>query len=351
MRNLILTGGGTAGHCSPCLALLPMLEKHFDNIYYIGSKNGIEKDIVAKTRIKYFSIPTVKLRRSLSPKNLTIPFTLTGGIISAQKLLKQLDATVVFSKGGYVALPVAIAAGLMRLPLVLHESDLTMGLANKISARFAREILTTFPQTAQETPKALWTGSPINPSLFGATRQEGRDRYGFASQKPVLLVMGGSSGSMAINREIRALLQKLTQKYNVLHLCGRGNIKREININGYVQLEFETEMKYAYAVADIAISRAGSNAIFELIAMKIPALLIPLPKAESRGDQIENADYFTRQGMFKTLLQEELTPQKLIDNIDYIYKNRLNLTLSQQKYNKNANHIIAERILRASLSK
>ncbi len=350
MRNLILTGGGTAGHCTPCLALLPMLEKQFDNVYYIGSENGIEREIVAKTHVKYYSIPTVKLKRSVSVSNLAIPFILTQGVSKAKKMLKELDASVVFSKGGYVALPVAIAAGRLKIPLVLHESDMSLGLANKISARYATEVLTSFKETASKVKNGVWTGAPVSPELFGVTRGEGRRHYGITGTKPVLLVVGGSSGSTAINREIRGILGELTKKYNVLHLCGKKNFSPELKgKEGYFQVPFESEMKYAYAAADVAVSRAGSNSIFELMAMKIPALLIPLPKAESRGDQIENAEYFRAEGVFRMILQEEITPEKLLFEIDETYRNRLNLTLSAKNYGTFANAKIAERIVRASL--
>lgn len=351
MRNLILTGGGTAGHCTPCLALIASLEKHFDNIYYIGSENGIEKELVKKAGIAYYSVPTVKLRRSLSLQNLKIPFTLSHGVIKAKGLLKSLGASVVFSKGGYVSLPVCIAAGQMKIPLVLHESDLTLGLANKISAHYAREVLTSFKETADSLKNGLYTGAPINRKLFCTTTAKSRAHYGITGNLPVILVMGGSSGSRAINREIRAILPILTKKYTILHLCGKEGVDKALTgVKGYIQVPFEVDMKHAYAAADIAVSRAGSNCLFELLAMKIPALLIPLPTEESRGDQIQNAKYFTEKGMFKTLLQGDITPERLVKEIDSVYKNRLNITLSQQQYEQNANEKIASRIIRAAMS-
>ncbi|MBP5307665.1 MAG: UDP-N-acetylglucosamine--N-acetylmuramyl-(pentapeptide) pyrophosphoryl-undecaprenol N-acetylglucosamine transferase [Clostridia bacterium] len=350
MRNLVLTGGGTAGHCTPCLSLLPLLEKRFDNVYYIGSENGIEREMVKNAGVEYFSVPAIKLKRSLSLSNLTIPFILTSGISAAKKLLKKLNASVVFSKGGYVALPVAIAAGKLGVPLVLHESDLTLGLANKISARYACEVLTSFRETAENLKNGLFTGAPVNPALLSAPRAEGRRRYGITGLKPVLLVFGGSSGSVAINRVLRGVLPALTEKFNVLHLTGKnGYDENAKDVKGYFQIPFEPEMKYAYAAADVAVSRAGSNSLFELAALKIPALLIPLPKGASRGDQIDNARYFASRGAFRILLQEDITGEKFTEEIIKTYESRLNLTLSQQKFQKNANETIAERIVRASL--
>lgn len=350
MRNLVLTGGGTAGHCTPALALLPSLEKHFDNVYYIGSDTGIERKIVAKTHIKYYSVPTIKLKRSLSPANLKIPFTLTLGIKKSAQLLKELNASVVFSKGGYVALPVAIASSINKIPLVLHESDLSLGLANKISARFASEVLTSFPETADLLSNGRYVGAPISPLLFGANRGESKARYGIKNNKPVLLVMGGSSGSMAINRVLRGILPDITKKYNVLHITGEKNFDCNLtNVEGYFQVAFEEQMKYAYASSDIAISRAGSNSIFELIAMKLPAILIPLPRRASRGDQIENAEYFARKGMFKILYQENLRSENLLSAIDEIFYSRLDVALKQKGADLSANDRIAQRILHASL--
>lgn len=350
MRNLILTGGGTAGHCLPALALLPQLEKQFDNVYYIGSENGVEREIVAKTHVNYYFVPTVKLKRSLDVKNLAIPFTLFKGVREAGALLRDLGASVVFSKGGYVALPASLAAEKMKIPLVLHESDLTMGLANKLCAKRACEVLTSFKETAEGLRNGRWTGAPIRAELFGTTRSEGRRHYGISSTKPTLLVLGGSSGSVAINREIRGILPSLLKKYTVLHLCGKGNAdEKSRGLEGYIQVEYESEMKYAYAAADLAVSRAGSNGIFELLALKVPALLIPLPKAASRGDQIQNAEYFEKRGCFNLLYQEDITPESLLEKIEQTYKNRLNLTLSAQKYASYANDKIAERIVRASL--
>ena len=350
MRNLILTGGGTAGHCLPALALLPQLEKQFDNIYYIGSENGVEREIVAKTHINYYFVPTAKLKRSLDIKNLCIPFTLLKGVREAEKLLRDLGASAVFSKGGYAALPASLAAEKLKIPLVLHESDLTMGLANKLCAKRAYEVLTSFKETAEGLKNGRWTGAPIRAELFGTTRAEGRRHYGIQAFKPTLLVLGGSSGSRAINREIRGILPDLIKKYTVVHLCGRGNSDDNLKgLDGYIQVEYEENMRYAYAAADLAVSRAGSNGIFELLALKVPALLIPLPKAASRGDQIQNAEYFEKRGCFNLLYQEDVTPETLMEKIDQTYKSRLNLTLSAQKYASYANDRIAERIVRASL--
>lgn len=312
MKNLIITGGGTAGHCTPCITLLPHLEKLFDNVYYVGSENGIERQIVAKTHIKYYKITTVKLKRGLHADNLAIPFKLIQGVNEAKELLAKTGATAVFSKGGYVSLPVSIAARLMGIPLVLHESDLTPGLANKIAAKGARQVLTTFEQTAKELPRGRYVGPIVNPKLFTASRISARQRYGFTGNKKVLLVVGGSSGSTAINCVLRDLLPFILQKWDVLHLCGRGNLSPTITAKGYVQIEFEGEMEYAYSACDYAVSRAGSNCMFELLAMQIPTLLIPLPKGASRGDQVENARYACKMGVARCLMQSDELKERFL---------------------------------------
>ncbi len=349
MKNLILTGGGTAGHCTPALALLPHLKDSFDNIYYIGSRYGVEGRLAKGKGLKYYPITTVKLKRAVSASNLTIPFKLTKGIIEAKKLLKSLRASVVFSKGGYVALPVTIAAKQLGVPVVAHESDLSAGLANKIAFKFATEVLTSFKETAQSLPAGVWTGAPVSGEIFGSSRSEALRHYGIKENKPVLLALGGSSGSVAINRVLRGLLDPLTDKYTVLHLTGKNNSAPSLKgREDYIQVEFEDDMKYAYAAADVAVSRAGSNCLFELMAMKLPTLLIPLPKGASRGDQIENAEYFKKRGAFKVLPQELAVGQKFLEGIDAAYAERATLVHAQQKHFKDGTAEIAARIIAAA---
>lgn len=348
MRNLALTGGGTAGHCIPCLALLPYLEKHFDRIIYIGSENGPERALAGQYGLDYFAVPAAKLRRSLSLSNLKIPFVLVRGVRRAEKILKEQKISAVFSKGGYVSLPVAVAAGRLDIPLVIHESDLSMGLANRLAARYATEILTSFPVSFGAG--SVWTGAPINGALFGVSRGEGRAHYGITGTKPVLLVMGGSSGSLAINREIGHILDKLVKKFNVLHLYGKKNSPLAPTA-GYFPVPYENDMKYAYAAADVALTRGGSNCLFELLAMKIPALIVPLPKDESRGDQIENARFFEEKGAFRVMMQDKIVPDKLYEELCGLYDGRLSFILAAQRFDRDANAKIAQRIVRASLSR
>ena len=323
MKTIVLTGGGTAGHCTPHFALIEKLKTHFDKIYYIGSIEGIEKRLVAEIGIPYYEIPTVKLKRSLTPYNLKIPFLLIGSVNSAKKILKELSPCVVFSKGGFVGLPVTIASKKLKIPVVIHESDLTIGLANKIASRFSDLTLTTFQDTANSIKNGLCVGSPIRRELFLGNRENSLKKYGFSSRKPTLLITGGSTGAKTINELVLSCVNELVKKFNVLHIVGKGNLTNTF-INGYFQTEF-TDMKNAYAVADFCVSRAGSNTIFELIALKIPTLLIPLPKGASRGDQIENAEHFYKKGLVNFILQEKLTAKTFLYEIEKLYKDSASL--------------------------
>lgn len=315
MKRIVLTGGGTAGHCLPHFAILPHLQ--CDQIFYIGSKNGIEKDIISKTDIPYYQIDTVKLKRKLTLDNLLIPIKLLSSIKQAEKLLKELKPSLVFSKGGFVGLPVVISASKLKIPVVVHESDLSIGLANKISSRYAKKVLFSFDKDFNLSNQVI-TGPPINEELFTITKSEGLKYYGLPSNKPILLVTGGSQGAIKVNEGIRNNLNLLTKYFNILHIVGKNNLL-PCNISGYYQVEF-TNMKYAYAVCDICVSRAGSNTAFELLSKKIPTLFIPLPKGNSRGDQIENAKYFESKKLCKVLLQENI--DGIVTSIFSLYNNR-----------------------------
>ncbi|MBE5744261.1 MAG: UDP-N-acetylglucosamine--N-acetylmuramyl-(pentapeptide) pyrophosphoryl-undecaprenol N-acetylglucosamine transferase [Clostridiales bacterium] len=327
MKTIILTGGGTAGHCTPHFALVKDLKTHFDKIYYIGSHNGIEKTLVQKQNIPYFSIPTVKLKRSLTLDNLKIPLTLCKSVKSAKQLLVKLQPDVVFSKGGYVALPVTIACKKLNIPVVIHESDKTLGLANKIATKFSKLTVTTFPSKVKNS-KCL--GAIIREELFYKSREDALKYYKISGKKPVLLITGGSMGAKIINEQVKLNLDKLIKTFDVLHIVGKGNLS-PICKEGYTQVEF-TDMAYAYNACDIALSRAGSNTAFELIALKIPTLFIPLSKKVSRGDQIENARYFYDKGLCHILLEEDIN-EKFLDSVINLYKMK-NVLINNMKQSK-----------------
>lgn len=325
MKKIVLTGGGTAGHVMPNLALLPELNRQGYQLFYIGSHNGIEAELAAKVGISYYSIATGKLRRYLSLKNLTDPFRVIKGLWEAIRIIKELKPDVVFSKGGFVSVPVTIGAWINRVPVILHESDLTPGLANRLALPFASLVCATFPDTMKHLPstKSVLTGNPIRAELLQGSREAGLKLCGFSNDKPVLAVLGGSLGSVVINKTVRSVLPELLKNFQIVHICGKGNIDNSLDVDGYQQFEFvNEELAHLLAAADICLSRAGANFIFELLALRKPSLLIPLSKNASRGDQILNAQSFAKQGFSMLLLEEELTAEKLLEQITDLYNNR-----------------------------
>lgn len=324
-KKLILTGGGTAGHVTPNLALITRLKDEWE-IEYIGSKQGIEKELITAAGIQYHAISSGKLRRYFDLQNFRDPFKVCKGVLQSYLLFKKLKPNVLFSKGGFVSVPVVVGARLAGVPVLIHESDLTPGLANKIAARFATKIFTTFSETNRFFPpqKTVHVGSPIRDNVLNGNRQKGLDFLGFHSQRPVLTVIGGSLGSRRLNEAIRASLSVWLEQFQVAHICGRGNVEEKYEKKpGYRQLEYvNDEMGDVLAATDIVISRAGANSIFEFLALKIPMLLIPLPKSASRGDQLENAEAFARNGFAEVLHEEALTEQSLKKAIRKLWEKR-----------------------------
>lgn len=326
MKRIVLTGGGTAGHVTPNLALLPRLGELGYQVDYIGSYEGIEKKLVESYQIPYHGISSGKLRRYLDVKNLTDPFKVLKGYGQAIRLLKELRPNIVFSKGGFVSVPVVLAARHCKIPVIIHESDMTPGLANKIAIPSATKVCCNFPETLAYLPKgkAVLTGSPIREELMKGDRAQGLDFCGFSGDKPVMLVIGGSIGSVHINQVVRDSLPKILERFQVIHLCGKGNLDEGLNqLEGYAQYEYiKDELKDLFASADLVISRAGANAICELLALHKPNILIPLSAAASRGDQILNAKSFEKQGFSYVIEEESLTGESLIQAIEEVYQNR-----------------------------
>ncbi|MDF1618006.1 undecaprenyldiphospho-muramoylpentapeptide beta-N-acetylglucosaminyltransferase [Petrocella sp. FN5] len=324
MKKIILTGGGTAGHVMPHLALLPYLRENDYHVDYIGSKNGIEKKIIEKEGLPYYGIASGKLRRYFDLKNFTDLFKIFFGTLESIFLMRKLKPSMVFSKGGFVTVPVVIAAWLNKVPVVIHESDMTPGLANKIASKFAVKICTTFESTLSYIPatKSTHTGAPIRGELLIGNKQMGHAYTHLDHNKAILMVTGGSLGAQSINDCLRNSLLELTKTFHVVHLCGKGNIDHSYDhLEGYRQYEFVGKhMADIYAMADVVVSRAGSNTITELVALKKPHLLIPLPAAQSRGDQLLNADAFEALGYSMVLQQEHLTPKTLVKSIHYLYQ-------------------------------
>lgn len=336
MPEIVLTGGGTAGHVTPNIALLPKLIKEGYNISYIGSLSGIERQLIEKQGIPYYGIPTGKLRRYLSLQNLTDPFRVVKGFFEARAALAKIRPSVVFSKGGFVSVPVVWAANTLGIPCIIHESDMTPGLANKLCIPMAKKICCNFPETLDTLPKgkAVLTGSPVRKLLLEGSRERGYEFCGFADKdKPVILAMGGSLGAAAINSIIRTSLPSLLEKYYVVHLCGRDKVDNLLlNTEGYKQFEYiNDEMGDILAMADVIVSRAGANAICEFQALCKPSVLIPLPLKSSRGDQIKNAESFERRGFALTIDEDYLSRELLLEKIGEVFEKRELLTANMKK--------------------
>ncbi|MBP3729327.1 MAG: undecaprenyldiphospho-muramoylpentapeptide beta-N-acetylglucosaminyltransferase [Lachnospiraceae bacterium] len=325
MKKILLTGGGSAGHVTPNLALAAELMRRGYEILYVGSHEGIEKEMAREAGLRYRSVATGKLRRYLSLKNLTDPFRVLKGIGDAKRILKEEKPALIFSKGGFVSLPVVKAAKKLGIPVFLHESDMTPGLANKLCFKDADRIFCNFPETLEHLPKgrSRVSGSPIREELKQGSREAALKLTGFSGEKPVLLQIGGSLGAQALNEMLREALPELLPHFDIIHLCGKGKLDKAAARPGYVQFEFlSREMKDIFALADIAFSRAGANAICEFLFLKLPALLVPLPLSASRGDQILNARSFEKQGFARMKEQEELSSKNLVEELLELYRNR-----------------------------
>ena len=327
MKRIVLTGGGTAGHVTPNIALIPALRELGYDIQYIGSYEGIEKKLIEEFGIPYHGIASGKLRRYFDLKNFSDPFRVIKGFFQAKALLKELKPDIIFSKGGFVTVPVVQAARGLHIPVIIHESDMTPGLANKLAIPAASKVCCNFPETIPHLPagKAVVTGSPIREELRSGNKLAALKFCGFTSDRPVLLVIGGSLGSVAVNRAIRGILPELLKSFQVIHLCGKGNVDESLNgTPGYVQFEYiKQELADLFALADIVVSRAGANAICELLALKKPNILIPL-SAGSRGDQILNAASFEEQGFSIVIREEALDCSVLVDKVHELYEQKNN---------------------------
>ena len=331
-QTIVLTGGGTAGHVTPNITLQDELSKHFSKIIYIGS-HGIEKQLIkTQTTYEYREIDSVKFVRKNLLKNIAIPFKLTKSINQAKKILKEVKPSIIFSKGGYVGLPVVIAGKKLGIPVICHESDITMGLANKIAKKYANKICTSFKLTADKNgKKCIYTGTPI--SLSKLSKDEAKAKLKIKTSKPILLITGGSSGAKIINQFVYDNIDALLKDYYIIHLVGKNNLNKNIQKQNYHQIEFSNDMMTLFKATDYAISRAGANTILELFANAIPTIFIPLPKGTSRGDQIDNSKYFEKLGASRTILQHNLTIQKLQNELKYLQNNIKNIKNNIKKQN------------------
>ena len=324
-KRIVFTGGGTAGHVTPNIALFPFLEKEGYESFYIGSYNGIEKRLIEDFHVPYYGISTGKLRRYFDLKNLSDPFRVIKGYTQALKILKELKPDIVFSKGGFVSVPVIRAASALKIPCIIHESDMTPGLANKLCIPVATKVCCNFPETTKYVPsgKAVLTGSPIRTELTTGSKLAALELCGFTANKPVVMVIGGSQGASSVNVMVREALPKLLEDFQVVHICGKDKVDNlMLTIPGYKQFEYlKSDLKDVFAMADVVVSRAGANAICELLALKKPNLLIPL-QVGSRGDQILNAKSFEEQG-FSMVVREDFTDCDILtEKIYELYENR-----------------------------
>ena len=327
MKKIVMTGGGTAGHVTPNIALMPALKEAGYDIHYIGSHNGIEKGLIEAQKIPYTGIDSGKLRRYFDIKNFSDPFRVLKGYAQAVGLMHKIKPDIVFSKGGFVSVPVVLAAKTCGIPAIIHESDITPGLANRIAIKGAKKVCCNFPETLKYLPseKAVLTGSPIRRELMSGKPENAYTLCKFPEEKkPVLLIIGGSLGSRAINEAVRKVLPELLKDFYIIHLCGKGNLDETLKeIIGYAQFEYaNAELTDMLALADLAISRAGANSICELLALHKPNILIPLSAAASRGDQILNAKSFEKQGFSYVIQEEDVTDEVLLDAVRKVYENR-----------------------------
>lgn len=325
MKKIVFTGGGSAGHVTVNMALFPRFQREGWSVVYVGSEDGIEKSLVEGPNVRYIGISSGKLRRYFDWKNVSDPFRVVKGTLQAWAVLKREAPSVVFSKGGFVSVPVVVAAWLNKVPVVLHESDVTLGLANRMAMPFAQVVCTTFKESERYLPKrkVQYVGPVIREALNRGDREVGRAFCHFADHKPILLVMGGSLGAAKINAAVRGSRTELTKDFNVMHLCGKGQVEAGLTSDRYRQYEYlSEELPHVLAATDIVVSRAGANSIFEFLQLRKPMLLIPLTKEQSRGDQILNAQAFESSGLCRILYEERMNPATLVHAVHAVYAGR-----------------------------
>lgn len=347
--KLVFTGGGTAGHVIPNLVIIDKIRELTSHaqISYIGSHHGVEKNLVEQAGIKYHAIQVGKLRRYLDWRNAVDAVRVPIGITQSIYRLLRIKPDVVFSKGGFVSVPVAIAAAMLRIPLIIHESDVSPGLATRLTARFAKKICLSFP-TTHPGHKIQITGNPVRPA---GDAQKGKDFLKFNNDKPILLIAGGSSGAMFFNLLAERSVAELSGKINVVWLCGGGKKPKEIpdapNLRVFEYLD--AEYLDVLAASDLVVSRGGSNAIFEIAAAGKPSIIIPIPAEASRGDQIENARFFEQSGATMIMPQEKAKPHDFKKLVIWMISDQARRENIAREAKKLAPSNAAERIARIIL--
>jgi UDP-N-acetylglucosamine--N-acetylmuramyl-(pentapeptide) pyrophosphoryl-undecaprenol N-acetylglucosamine transferase len=328
MKTIVFTGGGSAGHVTPNIALMNKLQQLRWEVRYIGSAAGIEKELIEREGVPFDPISSGKWRRYFDLNNFKDPFRVIKGVYESYRLLRRWKPAIVFSKGGFVSVPVVVGSRMNKIPVIIHESDMTLGLANKISLLFATKVCVTFPESLQHVlgQKVMLTGLPIREDILNGNAAKGYRFCDFHSQKPVILIMGGSLGSQVINQAIRDNLDSLLAQFQIVHICGKGNISQYLSgKRGYKQFEYiYDELPDVMAMAGLVISRAGATSIYEFLLLEKPMLLIPLSLQTSRGDQLLNAKSFQKSGYADVFMEDELisTPESLAERVATLYANR-----------------------------
>ena len=319
LKRVVVAGGGSAGHVVPALPVIERLLAGGCEVHFIGGVSGLEEGLVARLGVAYHGIRTGKLRRYFSWQNLADCFRIPLGVWQAWRLLRRIRPEVMFSKGGFVSFPAVVGAWLNGIPVVAHESDRTPGLANRLGGPFATTLCVNFEATATglRRRRVVVTGTPVRASLLEGDAERGRMLLGIDAQRPVLLVVGGSLGAARLNEVVRESLDALLDTHVVVHVCGRGRLDSALAArDGYLQREYVAEgWGDVIAAADLVVSRAGANALYEWLALGKPHLLVPLPKTASRGDQIENAAYAERQGWSLVVREQDLSESTLTAGI------------------------------------
>lgn len=328
--KIVLTGGGTAGHVTPNLALIDALQAKGWDIHYMGSYDGVERDLISAVHIPYHPVTSGKLRRYFSWKNVIDPIKIIAGIFQSAIILAKIKPNIVFSKGGFVAFPVVVGAWLNRIPVIAHESDMSPGLANRWSFPFARKICVTFSSAKKHfknQTKVEVTGTPIRQQLFHGSQERALSRCGFQADKPCVLIMGGSQGASILNTCVRQALDTLLQRFQVIHLCGKGKCDANFAARpGYYQAEYaQEELADYFAASQFVISRSGANSLSEILALQKPHILIPLSAKVSRGDQVQNARYFRELGISVVIDEGQLTPESLLEAIQQLEINQISI--------------------------
>jgi len=343
-KIVLITGGGTGGHVIPNIPIIKELQKRNIKVVYVGSRGGMESELVKG--VEFYSIESGKFRRYLTFKNLLSPVKVCIGFLQVLKLIKKIKPGVIFSKGGYVSFPVVCAGWANGVPVVIHESDITPGLANKLALPFATKFCYSFLETKKFLPlkKSIWTGVPVREEIYKPTSSYSGK---INKTKPTILVIGGSSGARVLNNIVRASLEKLVKKFQVIHICGKGGVVEGLSFSNYIQFEYlHDEFPYFLNLCDLVVSRAGATILYEILATKKPNLLVPLPKRASRGDQLLNASLFKKRGLSYVIEEENLTPETLIKGVEFVYSRRKKYKEKLATYQfPNATKIITQLLL------